>query len=588
VYVLQVPRKYYGIEQIFYKIHERLMTGEWLINIYHGNIQVILKFFEDTEKNALMYDFSQDEVWIEKSPGMKLPSNFRYTPIVVACLKKEPEIEYEKYTIDTPIGERKDISQYAMGEQGQLAEDLESDVYFKIITDWFSTRLQYFIDKKNGRNPKLDHVSSSTIQSLDTEFRALALCQTIRLHSVWAYGMAENEFAKEFKKVGGMLIINEEDVISKERINSILELLELSLFLDNLNFASWHWKGFMLYKRGNYEEAGQCFESAGIINPHWYESIFYEGKMLVLRGFPHLGLAKMDEALKYQPNKISFIVLRANVLQSLEKYEDAIEGYKKAQMVFEKEGNFPIDYLQFILYQEFVSLQKINRLKESMEVLEALRLTFRDDRIDKLSNNSFNESKKASPQQLLDIEKEIGDIKDFVLSKDGKENIRKLLEILKKLKEFLYWSDQYFSQKAFEWIQEACLGNNSIKDIKILSGTGKKDEILGRPFKRKIERLQRFLAEKKVDFNFKLVVDEELKKRHHGRFIISKDAILSIPSIDNFTAGTMDTVSKTNISKEDIEFDKWWEKSIDFFQYREMNKVQNDASLNSNREEIEK
>lgn len=577
---MKIITKCYNIEQIFHKIYERLVTNKWKFDIYYGETSIIQKFFEnisETEK----YDYSEDELWIENSPNLKLPSNFIFSPILVACLKKEPGIDYGELTIETSIEKRKDITQSIIGKKGQSLEDLKLKIFpangnlsvDDMIQKWFLMRLQFFIDQKIGKNSKLTHVSSSEITLLSEDMRNAVLCRTIRLHSVWAYALAEKIFSSECQIIDGKMFLSEEANIPEEKIQSALTLIEISLNFDNQNFVAWHLKGLLLYKMKNFEEAEKCFSSSSIINSGWNDSIFYEGKMLILRGFPYQGLRKIEQAIEKEPNKISFIVFRANVLQALEKHDDAIKEYERAVLLFEKSKNYPISYLHFILYSQFISLQKLNRITESSIILEKIRTIFENDKISNSLKNSSTTLEKINPKQILQIEDEIeNDIKDFVLTKDTKENIRKLIEILKKLEEFLYWSDQYFSQKGFEWIKEACLGNNSIKDVRILSGIGKKDEILARPFKRKIDRLKVFLNEIKIDFQFRIAADKELVKRHHGRFIISKNVILNVPSINNFTANTLDVVSKIDITREDTEFDEWWNKSVDFLEYRKNEK----------------
>ena len=186
----------------------------------------------------------------------------------------------------------------------------------------------------------------------------------------------------------------------------------------------------------------------------------------------------------------------------------------------------------------------------------------------------FTESlktKKISAEQISELKKEVEVIQDFALTKDAEKNIKKLVDILKRLKDFIYWSDQYFSQNGFEWIREACLENNSLSEVKILSGIERKEELLNRPFKRKMDQLKKFLNEKNVEFQIKVVSDDKLRERFHGRFLISKDVILTLPSVNNFNSGSMDVVSKADITIEDTEFLEWWEKSIEYAKFRDEN-----------------
>ena len=122
-----ITKKYYAIDEIFKNIYERLVTNEWKFEAHHGNADII-KIYDIAAKKEGGYDWSEDELWIEKKPKQEFPSDFIFSPIVVSCLKKEQGEKYRAYygepTIETPIGERKDFRQSIVGDKGQSLREL--------------------------------------------------------------------------------------------------------------------------------------------------------------------------------------------------------------------------------------------------------------------------------------------------------------------------------------------------------------------------------------------------------------------------------------------------------------------------------
>ena len=580
---MKTKETYCTVETMFSKIYERLATNEWKVDVWHGNTSSLLEYWRK-QSGFKNYNFDDDEILIEKPLEVTLPSNVEWTPIMVMCMKREPEIDYGIIPIDTPISKRKDFAQYVMGKQDQTEEDLKfnesspntSAAIFDHMMRWFMAKLQIHVDIKNGINSTINHISFSEFKSLNPEQHQAVLYVSVRFHSIVILTYVQKKLDLErinrsSDPNSANTFINEEDTFDEAEIKSSLKLIDISINFDKDNFAAWWWKGFLLYKMGIYEEAEQCFKSSGIINPSWTPSLFYEGKMSVLRGYPNFGLEKINDAIKKEPDEITWKVFRARVFDAMGRYDDATVEYDEAIVLFEIQKKYPASYLEFLLYSKFITLEKSGYHDESIKVLNTL-LELKQDQ--KLKEN-FAESvktKKISAEQISELEKEIGIIQDFALTKDAEENIKNLVDILKKLKDFMYWSDQYFSKKGFDWIREACLENSSLNDVKILSGIERKDELLNRPFKRKMDQLKKFLNEKNIKFQLKVVSDHKLRERFHGRFLISKDVILTLPSVNNFNSGSMDVVSKVDITIEDTEFLEWWEKSMDYVEFRDENK----------------
>ena len=96
--------------------------------------------------------------------------------------------------------------------------------------------------------------------------------------------------------------------------------------------------------------------------------------------------------------------------------------------------------------------------------------------------------------------------------------------------------------------------------------------MIGMPFKKKIDKLIKSLSEKQATCKMRVITKEELARRYHGRFIISKNIVLILPSVNNFMSGSLDVVAKAKISRDETEFDNWWKEAVDYFEYRENEK----------------
>ena len=565
-----MEKKYYNLEQIFHNIHDRLLTNDWKIMITFGDLNYRLAMFEAMFSSDAE-DFTSDEVWIEKLSNSVSEILPEVTPIIVGCMKREPNIHYENYSIETPLADRKDLEIFSMGNKKMDPDKIPAE--FKALMEfkknWFVRRLKFYIDKKNGINSSMEHVSLSQITSIESILRNTVLCDTVRIDSVWTLALIEKEILSlnDSNINNHSIFIDEKTRVSKSIIEKILKIVDVAISLDNQNFVAWQWKGFVLYKDGNYEEAEQCYRSANMINPKWTDSLFYEGKMMILQGFPQRGLEKINNAIIQQPERLPFRVFKANVLKSIEQYYDASAEYGDAKILFEK-LDYPRAYLQFILASQYFCLLKIEQFEESKKVLESLKKTMVDGKLATSLFDDMSNSKNITNQLMDKVEKDLN-IEAFTLTEDVKENIKKITDIFKNLNEFLWWKDKYWSKKAFDWIKEACLTNDSIKEIRILTSIQKEDEYAKRVFKKKMDQILKFLEGRNCKFDLRIVTDDKIIKRFHGRLIISKSVILHVPSVNNFCSGTDDVVSPIVIPIEDTHFEEWWKQSTDFYEFYE-------------------
>jgi len=565
---MEIKKTYCTVEKMFSKIYERLATNEWKVDVWHGNTTLILQSFEQPAAEFEKYNFDDDELLIEqKVSGI---DDLDWTPIVVGCFKREPEIDYGNIPVDTPIDQRKDFSQRMLQKPGKMNLSKSEAAIYALTDKWFMDRLQIHTYRKNGVDvPRGYHVSYSDFKTLTGKEAQARMWLSIRHYSVLTLIKAQETLGIKAGDNARMFIF-EDYMFEKKKMKSAIALFDISIKLDNENFIAWWWKGFVLYKMKNYEEAEQCFKTSRIMNPQWTHSLFYEAKMLILRGYPNSGLEKINDAIEIDPENMFWRTFRARVFDAMGRYGDAIVEFDEAIILFHKQ-KYSVKHLQFLLYSKFIALEKSGYRDESTKVLNTLLELNPNQKLKEKFAESIK-TKKISAEQISELEKEVEIIQDFVLTKDAEENIKKLVDILKKLTDFIYWSDQYFSKNGFEWIREACLENNSLNEVKILSGIERKEELLNRPFKRKMDQLKKFLNEKNIKFQVKVVSDDKLRERFHGRFLISKDVILTLPSVNNFNSGSMDVVSKVDITIKDTEFLEWWEKSMDYVKFRDENR----------------
>ena len=90
---MKTKETYCTVETMFSKIYERLATNEWKVDVWHGNTSSLLEYWRK-QSGFKNYNFDDDEILIEKPLEVTLPSNVEWTPIMVMCMKREPEIDY--------------------------------------------------------------------------------------------------------------------------------------------------------------------------------------------------------------------------------------------------------------------------------------------------------------------------------------------------------------------------------------------------------------------------------------------------------------------------------------------------------------
>ena len=132
-------------------------------------------------------------------------------------------------------------------------------------------------------------------------------------------------------------------------------------------------------------------------------------------------------------------------------------------------------------------------------------------------------------------------------------NRKIIVDIIRdRCKDYIFWEDPYFTGRGFDFLHEGLEENTSIKEIKIIGGFKKVDKKL----KDKFKHLQAELSEKGINAEFRILVSD----MPHNRFLITKDIVFDIPSIETITRGNYSTLKEI---KNKPPFMEWWAKGKD-------------------------
>jgi len=134
-------------------------------------------------------------------------------------------------------------------------------------------------------------------------------------------------------------------------------------------------------------------------------------------------------------------------------------------------------------------------------------------------------------------------------------NIKHLWYALRKCSEYIHWVDKHFSAKGLEPLSEEA-DATKIKEIKILSGPTNINEKLKRDF----IRLKEELKSRGINMEFRVICNDDLLTKIHGRWIISKDICFNVPPVNSMYQGQYDEIKET----ENVPpFEEWWKQGVD-------------------------
>lgn len=176
--------------------------------------------------------------------------------------------------------------------------------------------------------------------------------------------------------------------------------------------------------------------------------------------------------------------------------------------------------------------------------------------LNKCSIISYN--KKTGQVNVL-INTNIDGIKDykkmFLSPETPYTNIKHLRVILRKCHEYIYWMDKHFSDKGLEPLSEEA-DATKIKKIKILSGASNINKKLRKDF----VRLKDELKNRGINIEFRIICNDDLLRKIHGRWLISKNICFNIPPINSIYQGQYDEIIGTESAPP---FEEWWKQAED-------------------------
>ena len=128
-------------------------------------------------------------------------------------------------------------------------------------------------------------------------------------------------------------------------------------------------------------------------------------------------------------------------------------------------------------------------------------------------------------------------------------------DTFKKCNEYIDWVDSYFRRKGFKWIARY-LPKDKVKNIRILTGNDTVNEELRDSFK----TLRSQLSHDEIKCEMHVIIDNKLKGKIHGRWLITKDNCFTFQSVDTVSRGSYDEIRDGASAPP---FDEWWNESLD-------------------------
>lgn len=172
--------------------------------------------------------------------------------------------------------------------------------------------------------------------------------------------------------------------------------------------------------------------------------------------------------------------------------------------------------------------------------------------------NILSYSKRTGQINILFNPKteEIKKQKKMFLSPEARyTNIKHLWSALRRCSGYIHWVDKHFSAKGLESLSEEA-DATKIKEVKILSGPSNN---INEKLKRDFIRLKEELQSRGINMEFRVICDDALLRKIHGRWIISKGICFNIPPINSIYQGQYDEIKET----ENIPpFEKWWKQGV--------------------------
>lgn len=173
--------------------------------------------------------------------------------------------------------------------------------------------------------------------------------------------------------------------------------------------------------------------------------------------------------------------------------------------------------------------------------------------------NILNYSKKTGQIKILFNPKtdEIKEQKKMFLSPETPyTNIKHLWSAFRRCSEYIHWVDKHFSTKGLEPLSEEA-DATKVKEIRILSSISSN---INEKLKRDFIRLKEELKSRGINMELRVICNDDLLRKIHGRWIISKGICFNVPPVNSIYQGQYDEIKET----ENIPpFEEWWKQGKD-------------------------
>ena len=127
-------------------------------------------------------------------------------------------------------------------------------------------------------------------------------------------------------------------------------------------------------------------------------------------------------------------------------------------------------------------------------------------------------------------------------------NIKRLKDIIKSLKETVYWIDKHFDKKAFDILVD-CVDASKISNFIIISGEANKTQSAVNEFL----KLKGELHNKGTNIEWKIITDQNILSSFHDRWLCDSKDAWNIPPVNSIFKGQesemLRTSNKPNINK---------------------------------------
>jgi len=144
---------------------------------------------------------------------------------------------------------------------------------------------------------------------------------------------------------------------------------------------------------------------------------------------------------------------------------------------------------------------------------------------------------------------------DLIKENEPFSNLRKISRVIQKFENEIVWIDKYFSKTGLELLMDN-INKTKVKNITILMSVNKTNDKLKNSF----EDFKNELSHKGIKTELRVIVDKNIEKSFHDRWIFSTNFGYLVPSVDVFKRGQYSEIKPTTSRPPYLD---WIRKSKD-------------------------